>query len=124
MIFAHTGFIFGGYTSKSWVHTGNYQADPDAFIFSMSNKTKHLVYQNHGNAIYTNNGYGATFGGGHDIHVADNCNANYTSYTNFGDTYKPPDGINYNTDQAKWYFSGSNRNFRVLEIETYSVSPI
>ena len=48
-----------------------------SFIFSFSNRDglgpfKSLVYQNNANAMYTNNGYGPTFGGGHDIYIANN----------------------------------------------------
>ena len=50
-------------------------------------------------------GYGPTFGGGHDIYVANNANAGTASNTNFGYTYKPPTGYSYNTPKTKALFS-------------------
>ena len=39
------GLIFGGYTSLSWESLNNkYFLDNDAFIFSVSKKTKHLCH--------------------------------------------------------------------------------
>ena len=42
-------------------------------------------------AIYRYSGYGPTFGGGHDIYIANNANSN--SYTNFGDSFYVPSGV-------------------------------
>ena len=47
-------------------------------------------------AIYRYSGYGPTFGGGHDIKIANNANSNTNSYTNFGsgsNTYPVPSGV-------------------------------
>ena len=43
-------------------------------------------------AIYRLSSYGPTFGGGHDIVVAD---INHLSYTRFGHSYSVPDGVKY-----------------------------
>lgn len=40
-------------------------------------------------AIYMDISYGPTFGGGHDIHIADNAGHNYHSYARFGQTLTP-----------------------------------
>ena len=45
------------------------------------------------NAIYRGSSYGPIFGGGHDIHIADNANQNTGSYTNFGVSYSLPNGV-------------------------------
>ena len=48
-------------------------------------------------AIYRKSGYGPTFGGGHQIHIANNANSNTNSYTNFGSSngyfYTVPSGV-------------------------------
>ena len=46
VILSKDGFLFGGFTSKSWVHTGTLFADDQAFIFSLTNKTMQTQYQN------------------------------------------------------------------------------
>ena len=94
-----------------------------SFVFSFSNRDdlapfKSLVYQNNANAIYTNNGYGPTFGGGHDIHIANNANGGTSSYTNFGHTYKPPSDYKYTTNAAKQLLAGSY-NFTPSDVEVY-----
>ena len=74
------GNKFGGYTTSIWNQPGpggNYGRDPDAFIFNLSKKTKYLqtdkyVYY----SIYRNNSYGPTFGGGHNLYLADGCTSN------------------------------------------------
>ena len=42
-------------------------------------------------AIRQYSSYGPTFGGGHDIYIADNTNGN--SHTNFGDSYYVQSGV-------------------------------
>ena len=44
-------------------------------------------------AIYWRSSYGPTFGGGHDIYIANNANSNTNSYTNFGRSYSLPSGV-------------------------------
>ena len=44
--------------------------------------------------------------GGDDIFITDNCNKNEESYSNLGSSYKLPDGIKYDSDEAKTYLGG------------------
>ena len=44
-------------------------------------------------AIYRGSSYGPTFGGGHDIHIANNANSNTNSFTYFGYYYSAPSGV-------------------------------
>ena len=44
-------------------------------------------------AIYCGSSYGPTFGGGHDIRIADSANQNTNSYTYFGSSYSLPNGV-------------------------------
>ena len=44
-------------------------------------------------AIRQYSSYGPTFGGGHDIRIANNANSNTDSYTNFGSYYSVPSGV-------------------------------
>ena len=58
-------------------------------------------------AIYCGSGYGPTFGGGWDIHIANNASSNKDSYTDFGTTYYLPSGVKaWRTNLAgSFYFS-------------------
>ena len=58
--------------------------------------------------------------GGSELCINDNCNVNENSNSNIGDTYKPPEGMVYNSEEAKKYLAGSHK-FRVEEIEVYKI---
>ena len=59
-----------------------------------------IINGKNGNAIYCNPSYGAVFGGGHDLVIADNANTNQNSNINLGNTYQPPAGYQYSTPQT------------------------
>ena len=68
-----------------------------AFIFSLYNKEslgafKSLV-TNPMTAIRRYLDFGPTFGGGHDVYIANNTNSNQNSYTHFGNSYSVPSGV-------------------------------
>ena len=71
-----------------------YKQSNVSFIFSLKNKDNVPPFKapvkNHQHAIFTNLGYGPTFGGGHDLHISNDSHTNQNSYTNFGHTYQPP----------------------------------
>jgi hypothetical protein len=60
--------------------------------------------------------FGPGFGGGWDLAVSDNCNANTKSYTNFGESYANDTGLDGNS-----LFAGS-QNFQVREIEIFQIA--
>ena len=64
------------------------------------------------NGICCNSGYGPTFGGNHDLHIAAEANANANSYSNIGHTYQCP--ANGNSS-----FLVGQRNFCVNEVEVF-----
>jgi hypothetical protein len=110
------GFVFGGFTSEPWQSRGNYTRADKSFLFSLVNPRgappqKFDVTPGHGSAVYYNSGYGPTFGGGHDLHIANGWNG---SYTNLGSTYSNPTGLGANA------FTGS-RQFTPAEVEVWQV---
>ncbi|CDW74544.1 UNKNOWN [Stylonychia lemnae] len=111
--------VFGGYSSVGWKADGAWTLDGKAFIFSLTKKTKHEQYQNKDQALYYANSFMLWFG--YDILLYTDCNNNASSYSNFGTTYKPPDGIVQGQDSANTYLAGSHY-FSVKEIEVYKVS--
>ena len=121
LIKSEHGYIFGGYTQAPWNKKTDYVNDSNAFIFTFKNGNILEVFKQKqtSHSIYNRPDYLATFGGGHDIHLCDNCNSSNSSYSNFGHTFNTP-GAQYGTEQAKSYLAGSY-NFKVLEIETYQL---
>ena len=75
------GYVFGGYADTAWDSQSGYTASPQAFLFSLrgpsgAGAVKLPMVQNHQNAIYCAASSGPTFGGGHDLHVANGANSN------------------------------------------------
>ena len=116
-----TSNIFGGFTIAAWDSSGQYKQDANAFIFSLvnqDNKPIKMIIIEPQHAIYCRSDYGPTFGSGHDIYIASNSNANATSFSNLGQTYKHPQYAQ-GTPQAQSFLAGSY-NFQVNEIEVYA----
>jgi hypothetical protein len=118
------GNVFGGYTDVPWTSSHEcdaYQSSSNAFIFALQYpsgvapvKMPLLQYQ-YGRAICRYQYYGPTFGGGHDILIADNANSNSNSRTNIF-SYQLPAGQNPQT-----FFTGAN-HFTTAEIEVFRVN--
>ena len=72
------GYIFGGFTTTSWDGTSERKSDPNAFLFSLTNKDnkprKMKINPNH-TAIYCDPEYGPNFGI-RDIEIVSNSNTN------------------------------------------------
>ena len=105
--------------------SSGYRSSSNAFIFSFVNKDNlppfksPVKYKYAGGALYTNVGYGPTFGGGLDIYIANNANNAHTnSYTNFGYTYQAPSGYSYRSTKAKNLLAGAYK-FIPSEVETF-----
>jgi len=108
--------VFGGYSQQSWHSNGNYTRDDNAWLYSLRNtkgdpKVLKIV-KNQQNAIYGNSGYGPTYGGNHDLYIANNCNSNTSSYTNLGNAY--------NGETDKYQLTGSN-SFKVEDYEIWDM---
>jgi hypothetical protein len=117
IIKAHgTSYIFGGFTSIDWDSSGQFESDPSAFLFSLTNKDNRpckmkLIITNY-YSIYCHSSYGPTFGGG-DIQIGNNANTTSGSYSNLGNTFQHPQ-----PSQGQSYLAGSHP-FQLSEIEVY-----
>jgi hypothetical protein len=117
------GNILGGFTPVEWDSTGRLKADPTrkSFIFTLKNPhnipTRKFTLRTEAKdtAIGCWSSWGPHF---RDIGVADNCNANTSSYAYFAgqDSYLNDTGL-------KWpaFFTGS-KNFRVKEVEVFEIT--
>ena len=102
--------------------------DSSAFLFSLVNKpgwqplkldqTGQYSYQR-SYSIYSCSSYGPTFGGGHDIHIANNAASNTNSETNLGCEYSPPPGNSYRSSFSQSFLAGQSRYFRPDEVEVF-----
>lgn len=115
-------YIFGGYTDRNWHSGSSYTDSTWSFIFSFKNRYGlepfKLHVKNSGHAIYGNNGYGPTFGGGHDIYIANSAGSNRNSYCNLGHSYVQPAGYIYSASDTKSLLAGSY-NFQPQELEVF-----
>jgi len=106
--------IFGGFTDQDWTVSANYKTSSNVFLFSITEKQKFFLKPNMAqNSSYGNASFLATFGGGHDFCLSDNCNTVNTSYSNFGHSYET-------NGKPKEFLTGSY-NFSVKEIEVYTI---
>jgi hypothetical protein len=88
-----TSFIFGGFTSIDWNGIFQYKSDPNAFLFSLTNKDNQpcKMRQNSTNqSIYCRPDTGPIFGGGNDIRICGYANTTAESYSNLGYSYQHP----------------------------------
>ncbi|KAJ5068479.1 hypothetical protein M0811_02412 [Anaeramoeba ignava] len=122
-------FIFGGFTRVGWnSEFNNYRRDSQAFIFSLRNGKEHRTPQKftikegeEKYAIYYNLVRGPWFGKGEnnpDFYLMANLQP---GFSNFGNSYNLPDGIEYGTDEARNYLAGFYCEWIVDELETYFI---
>ncbi len=121
IIQSNNNYLFGGYTSIPWTSDNSYKNDTTAFLFTLTNPhdippTKYLLNPDKtGNAVNHTSSYGPTFGGGHDIHLANASNSNKSSYSNFPTAYTDTTGKGNAT------FTGA-RNFTTSDIEVFKLA--
>jgi hypothetical protein len=113
-------FIFGGFTSVHWDCSYDFKSDPNAFIFSLTNKdNKPLKMKINPNqdeyAIYCHFELGPTFGC--DIRISNHANTTMYGCSNLGNIYIHPQYA-YGTNEAKTFLAGSFE-FQLDEIEVY-----
>jgi hypothetical protein len=114
-------FIFGGFTTVTWESSSLFKSDPNAFLFSLTNRDKRPLKtkidpNKHQHAIHCNSDDGPTFGG-HDIKIANNANTTRDSWSNLGFIYRHPQYAN-GTSEASTFLAGSHK-FLLDEIEVY-----
>jgi hypothetical protein len=104
----------------SWGSPANYKSDPNAFIFSLTNKdnkpTEMKVNPNrHESAIGCHSELGPTFGFVGDIYKNNNANTTMNNYSYLGHTYLQ---YAHGTNEAQSFLAGSF-HFQLDEIEVY-----
>ena len=105
-----------------------YRYDSQAFLFSLVNKpgwaplklpqTGPYSASYYGYSISDCSSNGPTFGGGHDIYIADYASSSSSSKTYLGYTYSPPSGYSYGSTFTKTFLAGTYQ-FTPDEVETF-----
>ena len=115
-------FIFGGFTEATWEScpsNGQWKSDPNAFIFSLTNKENKpckIKTSDPNRSIYCLAGWGPIFG--QDIYVKNNSNQTADSHSDLGSIYKHS-GFARGSSQAQSFLAGS-RKFQLSEIEVFT----
>jgi hypothetical protein len=115
-----SSYIFGGFTTVEWDSSSIWKSDPNAFLFSLTNKDnkplKMKIDSNkHQHAIFCHSECGPSYVGG--IIIKNNANTTIDSYSNLGFNYKHPQYA-YETVEAESFLAGSYK-FQLAEIEVY-----
>jgi hypothetical protein len=115
-----SSYIFGGFTAVDWDGSSEWKSDPNAFIFSLTNRdnkpVKMKVDSNRDHrAIYCHSSRGPTFND--DICIADNANTTMESCSYLGSFYPHPQYA-FGTNEARTFLAGSHY-FQLDEIEVY-----
>jgi hypothetical protein len=115
--------VFGGFTTQLWNAPSsgyNYKNDLKAFLFSLKNAhnlSAKFPIHDATKAIYCIADYGPIFGEGSDFYITDKCNEESNNWTTFPYTYSAPDHITPDLN-----FLTSTRNFKVKEIEVFTIN--
>jgi hypothetical protein len=118
-----SSYIFGGFASVTLNGSQNYKSDPNAFLFSLTNKDNKPIKMKienpnkHQYAIYCHSTIGPSFGFSGDLCIANNANTTMDSYSNLGGTYSYPQYAK-GTNEAASFLAGSYE-FQLEEIEVY-----
>jgi hypothetical protein len=117
---AESAYIFGGFTTVSWDSSDDSKSDPNAFIFSLTNKESQPLKMKidpneHHRAIFCSSYYGPTFS--QDIILEENFNTTMYSLSDLGNCYKHPQYAK-GTNEAQSFLAGSFY-FQLDEIEVY-----
>jgi hypothetical protein len=113
-----SGFIFGGFTTVKWDSSSGWKSDPNAFLFSLTNKDNRPVKKKY-NKSFCQYAIGCDDArcGDNDIHVANNENATWDSHCKLEIVHKHPNS-KFGIDETKT-FSSQPINFQLNEIEVY-----
>ncbi len=115
-------FVFGGFSSVDWDSSDDFKSDPNAFIFSLTNKDNQPLKMKidpneHEYAIICNPECGPSFGFVGDIIITNNANTTTNSRSDLGFSYPHPQ-YPFGTNEAQSFLAGSFR-FQLEEIEVY-----
>jgi len=110
-----SSYIFGGFASITWESSGGFKSDPNAFLFSLTNKDNKpckMKQIDTNQSIFFRSDYGPIFGNS-DFYISDFANTTMDSGSHLGRSYQHPQ-----PSQGNSYLAGSYK-FQLSEIEVY-----
>ncbi len=110
-----SSYIFGGFASITWESSGGFKSDPNAFLFSLTNKDSQpckMKQIDTNQSIYCFSDYGPIFGD-NDFYICDFANTTADSGSDLGNSYQHPQ-----PNQGQSFLAGSSL-FQLSEIEVY-----
>jgi hypothetical protein len=110
-----SSYIFGGFASITWESSGGFKSDPNAFLFSLTNRDNKrckMKQINTNQSIYCFSDCGPVFGY-NDFYICDFANTTVDSGSELGNSYQHPQ-----PNQGDSYLAGSSP-FQLSEIEVY-----
>jgi hypothetical protein len=123
--------VFGAFASDAmWKSKGSWQRASNSFIFSLVNNSMSTPFRvdcsDASKAIYCHSNWGAAFGFGCDLIIANDCNLNYESFSNLGHSYNQlttmplckKELLKGESKRAQHLLAGS-LNFKVDEVEVF-----
>ncbi|KAJ6255087.1 pep-cterm sorting domain-containing protein [Anaeramoeba flamelloides] len=121
--------LFGGFAAIDWDSKSEWKRSNrnKSFLFSLisldpnfKEPLKMPIYQNKKWEIYCCKNYGPIFGEGNDLWLGGyNQNMNEHNWSNLGNTYKPPFGYKFESNEAKNFLAGSFKNWDIFQIEIF-----
>lgn len=114
LIKTNFGKTCGGFTEVAWSCYGGYREQSNSFLFSIDQKAKFPLkkaWQKY--SICVDTSYLPTFGGGHDLHLADLANTSQNNYSSFGHSFET--GV-----CSTCNFTGAY-NFTIEEYEVFEI---
>ena len=118
LVRSSNGYTFGGYAKAPWASGAGYVTCPTACLFTVVSPDEAVpptlfpVKAGGANAMYCGSSQGPSFGGGHDLYIANGFTA--SSYTGFPNSYTDTLGKGAAT------FTGAY-NFTPQCVEVYAV---
>ena len=122
-----SNYVFGGFISRAWKRGALWIGDENAFIFSLrrngeTKKDKFLIQSNGNMAFDTHPHY--LFSHGFDIHITNSPNTKVGSRCDLGAHFQLPEGMKYNTDNARDFLAGNSKEWLATEVEVYEIKTI
>jgi len=111
------GLVFGGYTAVARTGSSGYcdwRADPQAFLFSVTNNFKHEQTGDPGYAVFDCTSDGPTMGAGNDFFT----NLSTDAFVNLGFTYACRVGDPFSEECINDFAGGANPS--MIELEVYA----
>ncbi len=114
------GKTIAAFTPLTWEGSGyKHDGSGKGFLLQVDLNNKYAPTRLPAYSVYATNGYGPTFGGGHDFNIANNANSGNNCYSNLLHSYVYVSGQQALTGQALYTSFVGNPSSYVFSTEEY-----